>query len=603
MAIPLRVGLTIQAYDRVTGVVKGIGRAFNELEARADKANKAWANAGNLRNAAEGVGRFGRSLRSELMGSEDSFRNFQYVMLQLKANADDLSEEGFAGLEQRAKTLGQTTRFSAQEAADGMLQLSKAGFGTKAIMEAIGPTLNLASAESLDLGRAAEISAGVMTTFKMKAEQLGYVGDVLSKTASMTTTDVSDLGESFKYAGGQAQALGITLPQTAALFAALAQNQIKGSMAGTSAAAVMRGITGGGRAANKVLKALGVNVKTDKGKLEQLPVIFSRLSKSLAKFGDVDKERILTKLFGAEGVPGAIAIMGAASREGEGSLENFTRTFETVAGETQRKADIMGGSAEMVEKRFAGAMGNLRLEVGKMTTEALEPFKMVLTEIFVEVGQWVKEHPKLTKVLVTTTLAVSGLATVISGALFAATSIYAVKGFAAFATAAKTGAVAATGVGTASTGAATGVGILNGALKTTLITLGAVALAWEALSLAEDEWNANKTQLTKWDDVKEGFKGMWDTFKGSDSELPWMMNPDAGLSGVVSGLFNPMTAPAHSFDETETKWVPNGFNQTPGGNKYQGMDGTLKIEVSDDRVKVTPKFSNKNMNFSVNGGL
>lgn len=599
MAIDLRVGMTIRAYDRVTNVVKGITRSVKQLEDAADKANEAWSKAGNIRNAAEGVSRFGQVLRGSLLASTDGFRDFESVMLQVKANADNLSEEGFGQLTDRAKELGATTRFSAKEAADGMLQLSKAGFSTEDVMTGIAPTLNLASAEALDLGRAAEITAGVMTTFGLQAKDLENVGDILSKTASVSTTDVGDLGESFKYAGGQARALGVTLPQTGALFAALAANQIKGSQAGTSLAGVLRGVAGASRMSGRVLASLGVKTKDSSGNLRDLSEIFTDINSKIAKFGSADRERILAKLFGAEAVPGAIALLEQAST---GKLREFMTVMENAAGETQRKADIMGTSAEMVDKRFSHAMEGVSLEVGRLTTEVVDPLKEAVTEMLVGVVGWIKENPKLTKTLIGVALAGSALATILSGVLFTATTIYATKGLVAL-----LGGFS----GILRIAGAPLVGVFKGLLvplraltamlwagNTSALamagTLGAIGAAVAGVTLAIVELKKHWDEL----DFMEGLRGMKEVFLDSSEAFGQRgAMPLEGAASVVGQLLDPRAL------LKDLGLMDSAPSEAVAGASVD-VGGTLRIQVDGTAAPtVTQAASNGPLKMSVAGGL
>lgn len=580
MTKEMRVGLIIQAYDRASSVVKKLRGNFDaaakSMMDGAEKATKTWEKAGNLRNAAEGLSRVGKTLRAGLIESTDVFADFEHTMLQVRANADDLSDEGFLTLTDRAKELGATTRFSAQEAAEGMLNLSKAGFNTRDTMAAISPVLNLAAAESMDLGRAAEITAGVMSTFGLQAKDVGYITDILSKTASSSTTDVSDLGESIKYAGGQARALGVTLPQTAGLLTALATNSIKGSQAGTGLAGVFRGLTGANRTGAKYLKALGLSTKDAAGGLRPITDILADLNEKTAKMGAVARSKVLTKLFGSEAVPAALALMDQAAK---GALPEFIRQVAEAEGEVLRKKAITDKGVKQSNDELSSSYEGLQIQIGQYTSEIMGPLKTALTETLGSVTQWAKEHPTLTKAIIGTTLAVSALATALSGILFTAVTLVGISGMSSL-VGGMGGAVKimfgmqtqAAATAGSMTSLATAQGAAAATAATLLGTLSAIVAVAGAVAVAISEIIKHKESLDEWDDWKEGFKGIRDQFMGSNTDVPWMMDPSAGASGVISELFNPATI------------VNEGLDESPiaAANTKQFVEGHVGIGISVD---------------------
>ena len=108
----------------------------------------------------------------------------------------------------QARELGATTVWSAKEAAEGMTYLSMAGFNAHQTMAAMPGMLSLASAGAMDLGQTADVASNILTGFGFKAEQMGYVSDVLAKTFTRSNTTLESLGNSFKYVGPAAANAG-----------------------------------------------------------------------------------------------------------------------------------------------------------------------------------------------------------------------------------------------------------------------------------------------------------------------------------------------------------------------------------------------------------
>lgn len=62
-----------------------------------------------------------------------------------------------AALENKAKELGATTKFSASEAAEGLKYMAMAGWDTQQMMDGLPGVLNLAAASGEDLGKVSDI--------------------------------------------------------------------------------------------------------------------------------------------------------------------------------------------------------------------------------------------------------------------------------------------------------------------------------------------------------------------------------------------------------------------------------------------------------------
>lgn len=158
--------------------------------------------------------------------------DFSQAMSTVKA-VSEATEVQFKELRDTAKDLGATTRFSATQAAEGMLFLSRAGFEANEVVAAIGPTLLLAQAGALELGRAADIASNVLKGFGLEAAETERVVDVLAKTANSANTNVEQLGAAMSFVAPAAAALGTSVETTAAAIGVLSDAGIQATRAGT----------------------------------------------------------------------------------------------------------------------------------------------------------------------------------------------------------------------------------------------------------------------------------------------------------------------------------------------------------------------------------
>ena len=98
--------------------------------------------------------------------------------------------------------------------------------------------LNLSRTGMIDLSQASDIATNIMESFKIKAEDLGTVNDLLAATSTRSNTTIVEMGEAMKMVAPFAHELGGSLRDISAMMSLLANAGIKGTMAG----AALRGI-------------------------------------------------------------------------------------------------------------------------------------------------------------------------------------------------------------------------------------------------------------------------------------------------------------------------------------------------------------------------
>ena len=137
-------------------------------------------------------------------------------------------------LRNKAKEMGATTKFSATESAEALKYMAMAGWKPQQMLQGLDGVMNLAAASGENLGMVSDIVTDSLTAFGMSADQAGKYADVLAATSTNSNTNVSLLGESFKYVAPLCGALGYTAEDTAVALGLMANAGVKGSMAGTS---------------------------------------------------------------------------------------------------------------------------------------------------------------------------------------------------------------------------------------------------------------------------------------------------------------------------------------------------------------------------------
>jgi len=261
------------------------------------------------------------------------------------------NEEDMAKLTKEAKRMGIVSVFSATQAGEAMEYLGRAGANSDQIIAALQGTMNAAAADAIDLATASDIVAQVVKGMAMEWGEASHVADVLALASARSNTNITGLGESFKYGVSQAKSLGMSLEETTAIFGKLADAGLKGSLAGTAFTNMMVKLSKPGREGKKIINDWGLSLTNADGTLRKVSDIVDQVSRRMAKIPSAtERARIATELFGIRGAR-AYNALAVAGKESMDKLQD-----ELVASSAG-----VGAATEMANKRLDNFLGRLTL--------------------------------------------------------------------------------------------------------------------------------------------------------------------------------------------------------------------------------------------------
>jgi len=158
---------------------------------------------------------------------------YEQSMAMVKSVTGAAGKE-FEALDAKAKALGKSTKFTMTDIAAGMEFLGRAGFNTQQIIEGMSGVTDMAAANMIDLGSAADIASNILKGMGLEASETTRMANVLSETARNTNVNIKMLGDTFSYMAPLAKAAGFSLEGMAAATGALGDAGIQGSRAGTA---------------------------------------------------------------------------------------------------------------------------------------------------------------------------------------------------------------------------------------------------------------------------------------------------------------------------------------------------------------------------------
>jgi TP901 family phage tail tape measure protein len=284
---------------------------------------------------------------------------FDTSMRQVSA-VSDASGRDLQKLEGIARETGLQVGTGARAAAEGQVELAKAGLGVRDIGPALKSTLQMAQAGSLGTAEAANAAANALNTFNLKGSETSKVADALANAANLTTADVGDFALALSQGGSAAQLLGMDLTDTVTVLTELAQIGIKGSDAGTSLKAAMLQVSSPTREAAAAMDEYNLRFFDAKGRIKDVADISQMLRRQLGGLTREQQVQVLKTVAGSDGFRTFAAMMrhtGAESRELSREL--------TRQGSAARTAAEMQSGLQGQWNRLRASGEELQLSVGE----------------------------------------------------------------------------------------------------------------------------------------------------------------------------------------------------------------------------------------------
>ena len=294
----------------------------------------------------------------------------------------------FDALRDKAIEMGDNTKFSASESAEAMEYMAMAGWKTEDMLSGISGIMSLAAASGEELGTTSDIVTDGLTAFGMAAEDSSHFADVLAAASANANTNVSMLGESFKYCAPVAGSLGFSIEDTATALGLMANSGIKASQGGTALRTLFTNMAHPTDNMASAMKKLGISLDDGKGHMLSLKEIMVQLREG---FGDLkmseedyneafnsltaayeegsisEKEynngvdELTNQLFGAEGALKAEVAAMLAGKTGMSGLlaivnatdEDFNKLSTSIDGASEQTALLADGSIVPLSEALA----------------------------------------------------------------------------------------------------------------------------------------------------------------------------------------------------------------------------------------------------------
>jgi TP901 family phage tail tape measure protein len=350
---------------RAGGVFVEIGADPRKFFSALARVNKSLGNMG--RSLASGGGKLaaaGIGMAAPIAAAVRQGAAFESTLLNIRASTGATTAQ-IDQIKASSMAMSQALGVGPTEAAQGMLELLKAGMSLDAVLGGAGKTaMEFAKVGEMDVAQAAVVMSDAMNVFKVSSD---VAANALSSAADASSTSIAQMSEAFSMSSAVAGLANQSIEDLSATLAILANNGVKGSDAGTSVKTMLMRLMAPADDAVGALDQLGLSVASFRGadgQMKPMVEIIGTLGQAMAGLDQTAKDDLFRRIFGADAIRAA-AILADAGVEGFQSMRDAMASALPV-----------GEKYKMLMSGLAGSGANVLAALQRMAiaiTDAVAP--------------------------------------------------------------------------------------------------------------------------------------------------------------------------------------------------------------------------------------
>ena len=290
--------------------------------------------------------------------------------LRVAASFANATTEEFEQMGRAAAEAGATTSKTASEAAQGLAEFASRGFSVREQLEALVPAIRLAEAAQVGLGRATEVSSGILRGYGKDVSELERINDIIVGISGASAANLDFVGQAAKNAIPAARAVGEEFETVAAILGVLADQQFEAGQSGNAIKSILISLVGPTNKAQGALDKLGISTKDAAGNFIGIVPVLKQFK--AANLGLTDSSTI----FGREFATAALAITNSIG-EVESDLELLKFGIDGI---TESTADFQQAGLNGAFRRLESATEAVYLAVGGQLAPVVQDIVILMTE-------------------------------------------------------------------------------------------------------------------------------------------------------------------------------------------------------------------------------
>nr|DAG31471.1 MAG TPA: minor tail protein [Caudoviricetes sp.] len=271
-------------------------------------------------------------------------------------------------LKAKALEMGSKTKFSCSESAEAMKYMGMAGWKAEQMIDGLPAVMYLAGATGEDLATTSDIVTDALTAFGLGADKATHFTDVLSSTATNANTNVSMMGETFKYCAPVAGALGFSVEDTAEAIGLMANSGIKGSQAGTALRSTFTALAGEVKLSGAAFGEVEIATTNADGSMRSLTDILDDCRVYFDQMTEAERSNAAQSLVGKNAMSGFLALMNAAPED----INKVRSAIEGCDGATEDMYKTMNDNLEGQLTELKSSLDVLAISFGELMLPAIK---------------------------------------------------------------------------------------------------------------------------------------------------------------------------------------------------------------------------------------
>lgn len=357
---------------KISADANGLKGALNNISKEISKVSKDFE---GLKKVGEGISSVGKKLTVGLslpiagIGavSGKTAMDFEAGMNKVSAISGATGKD-LEKLENLAKEMGRTTKFTSLESAEALSYMGMAGWKTQDMLNGLPGILSLASAGGTDLALTSDIVTDGLTAMGLTAKDTDKFVDIMASTVSNANTSIELMGETLAYVGPVAGSLGIEMDDLSVAIGLMGNAGLKGSQAGTSLRAGLTNLVKPTKEMKNAMEKYGVElVKNADGSVDLMGTM-QNLRNVLGELDQTTQAQALATIFGKEAMSGWASIVNAS----ENDFNKLTEAIANSEGSAKSMADTMMGGAKGALTEMKSALEGVAITIGERLTPFIE---------------------------------------------------------------------------------------------------------------------------------------------------------------------------------------------------------------------------------------
>ena len=403
-------------------------------------------------------------------------------------------------LREKAREIGSKTKFSASEAAEAMNYMAMAGWKTNDMLSGIEGIMNLAAASGEDLASTSDIVTDALTAFGLSASDSGHFADILAAASSNANTNVSMMGETFKYAAPVLGSLGYSAEDSAIAIGLMANAGIKSSQAGTALRSAITNLAKPTGTVASAMEQYGISLTDSSGKMYSLRELMEQLRQKLGGLSEAEQAQAAASLFGKEAMSGMLAIINGSPADFEklsNAIDTCSDTVDGYNGTTEKMAAVMQDNLAGQVTILKSQLEELAISFSDILMPTIRSIVSRIQELVDKLNQLDPQTKETIAKIALVTAALGPMLVVLGKTISSVGTVFsAVSKLPALFSAVQGGIGAITGA----------LGVSLGSLLAIIAAVAALVAAFVHLWKTNDEFKSNIIAI--WEQIKNTFTGL-----------------------------------------------------------------------------------------------